>query len=354
MKILQSFLPLSFLSLLLLALPSPSHQVPNPRLQNAFIALQAWKKAMTSDPLNFTSNWHGPHVCSYNGVFCAPAPDDGYVMTVAGVDLNHANIAGTLPKELGLLTDLALFHLNSNRFSGSIPHTFKKWTRIFEFDISNNKFYGEFPNVLLYLPSLKFLDLRYNYFEGPLPSALFDLKLDALFLNNNNFKSKFPKNIGNSPVSVAVLAHNNLPGCIPPTISKMSKTLNELILIDVGLKACLPQELGKLTNVTVFDVSYNGLSGQLPATMGNMKSLEQLNVAHNMLTGYIPGSICRLPKLQNFTYSFNFYTGEPVKCLKLKSKDDRFNCIPNRPAQRPPKQCKAVTAYPVSCSTGTC
>jgi len=206
MKILQSVLPLSLLSLLSLALAAPSHQFTNPRLQNAFIALQAWKKAMTSDPHNFTSNWHGPNVCSYNGVFCAPVPDDSYIMTVAGIDLNHANIAGTLPKELGLLTDLALFHLNSNRFSGAIPYTLKKWTRIFELDVSNNKFYGGFPNGLLCLPSLKFLDLRYNYFEGPVPSALFDLKLDALFLNNNKFKSKFPKNIGNVALSYKVIA----------------------------------------------------------------------------------------------------------------------------------------------------
>ena len=134
----------------------------------------------------------------------------------------------------------------------------------------------------------------------------------------------------------------------------MGPTLDEIILMDVGLKACLPSEVGFLSQATVFDISYNGLSGPLPPTMGKMRSLEQLNVAHNMLTGNIPASICSLPKLQNFTYSFNFFTGEPAKCLKLKGKDDRFNCIPNRPAQRPVQECRAFTAYPASCSGFPC
>ncbi|CAM8997596.1 unnamed protein product [Rhodiola kirilowii] len=81
----------------------------NARLKKAYVAFQAWKKAIYSDPLNTTGNWVGANVCGYNGVFCAPALDDPSLKVVAGVDLNHADIAGYLPVELGLLTDMALF-----------------------------------------------------------------------------------------------------------------------------------------------------------------------------------------------------------------------------------------------------
>ena len=118
--------------------------IPNPRLLKAYIALQAWKHAMTSDPNGLTSSWYGPKVCNYTRVFCAPAPDDPYIATVAGIDLNHANIAGCLPEELGLLTDLALFHINSNHFSGKVPESFRKLNLLHELDISNNQFSGEF------------------------------------------------------------------------------------------------------------------------------------------------------------------------------------------------------------------
>jgi hypothetical protein len=38
------------------------------------------------------------------------------VVTVAGVDLNHIDIAGFLPPELVLISDLTLFHLNYDSY----------------------------------------------------------------------------------------------------------------------------------------------------------------------------------------------------------------------------------------------
>ncbi|OVA15448.1 Leucine-rich repeat [Macleaya cordata] len=204
----------------------------NSRLRRAYIALQAWKKAMYSDPFNTTGNWVGPEVCSYNGVFCAAALDDPSVSVVAGVDINEADIAGFLPVELGYLTDIALFHINSNRFCGIIPESFSKLTILHELDVSNNRFVGPFPKVVLSIPSLKYLDLRFNDFEGKLPPALFDKDLDALFLNDNRFYSNLPENFGNSPVSIVVLANNKFSGCIPKSIGKMGNTLNEINLLN--------------------------------------------------------------------------------------------------------------------------
>ncbi|KAI6688208.1 hypothetical protein NL676_025036 [Syzygium grande] len=158
----------------------------NSRLRRAYIALQAWKKVVYSDPLNTTRNWVGPSVCEYNGVFCSPALDDPNLSVVAGVDLNGADIAGYLPPELGLLGDLALFHINSNRFCGVIPESFEKLTILYELDVSNNR-------------RRTYLDIRYNDFEGKLPPQLFDKDFDAIFLNNNRFTSTIPENFGNSP-----------------------------------------------------------------------------------------------------------------------------------------------------------
>lgn len=129
----------------------------------------------------------------------------------------------------------------------------------------------------------------------------------------------------------------------------MGKTLNEIIISNAGLVGCLATEIGLLKGVTVFDVSYNMLSGSLPESMGGMESLEQLNVAHNKLSGEIPASICSLPRLENFTYSDNYFCGEPAVCLKLADKDDRENCIADRPLQRSVMECKAFYSNPVDC-----
>ncbi|XP_076942585.1 leucine-rich repeat extensin-like protein 7, partial [Bidens hawaiensis] len=242
----------------------PSLVFENPRLRIAYIALQAWKQAILSDPTNLTSDWVGSDVCGYTGVFCAPAPSNSSERTVAGIDLNHGDIAGYLPEELGLLTDLALFHINSNRFCGTVPQKFKNLKILFELDISNNRFAGAFPYVVLKLPKLKFLDLRFNEFEGNVPKELFDKNLDAIFINHNRFRFELPDNFGNSPVSVIVLANNKFHGCLPASIGNMSDTLNEIIMMNNGLRSCVPDEIGLLSNVTVFDVSFNELMGPLP------------------------------------------------------------------------------------------
>nr|TKS05296.1 hypothetical protein D5086_0000133930 [Populus alba] len=56
--------------------------------------------------------------------------------------LTVLDIAGYLPAELGLLTDVALFHINSKHgFCGNHPQElFPKLTLINEFDVSNNRF----------------------------------------------------------------------------------------------------------------------------------------------------------------------------------------------------------------------
>lgn len=332
----------------------PSFKFENSRIRNAYIALQAWKKAIISDPWNLTSNWVGCYVCNYTGVFCAQALDNHSIQTVAGIDLNHGDIAGYLPEELGLLTDIALFHVNTNRFCGTLPRSFNKLKLLFELDLSNNQFAGKFPHVVLGLPKLKFLDLRYNEFEGKIPKALFDKDLDAIFINHNRFSFELPDNIGNSPVSVLVLANNKFHGCLPMSFGNMSRTLNEAILTNNGLHSCLPKEIGLLKNVTVFDVSYNKLMGELPDTIAEMTSLQQLNVAHNMLSGTVPESVCSLPNLRNFSFDYNFFTGESPVCLDLQGFDDKRNCLRDKPQQRSTLQCKMFLSRPVYCNALKC
>ncbi|TVU34360.1 hypothetical protein EJB05_16192, partial [Eragrostis curvula] len=179
-----------------------SYTFPNAHLRDAYVALQAWKRAILSDPYNVTGTWSGPDVCAYHGVFCAPSPSDPYLTVVASVDLNHADIAGHLPEELGLLADLAVLHLNSNRFCGLVPRSLEKLHLLHELDLSNNRFVGGFPDVVLRMPSLKYLDLRFNEFEGTVPPELFDRPLDAIFINSNRFRFRIPDNVGNSPASV--------------------------------------------------------------------------------------------------------------------------------------------------------
>ncbi|KAI3704045.1 hypothetical protein L1987_74251 [Smallanthus sonchifolius] len=129
---------------------------PNLRLKKAYFALQEWKKVILSDPENMIRNWEGVDVCSYNGVFCEKAPDDSSLMTVAGIDLNHGDIAGQLVPHLGLLTDLSIFHINSNRFCGGVEMI----------DVGHNELIGTVVDVICTLPKLLNFTFSDNYFNG--------------------------------------------------------------------------------------------------------------------------------------------------------------------------------------------
>ncbi|GAB4857253.1 hypothetical protein Ancab_015159 [Ancistrocladus abbreviatus] len=309
---------------------------PNPRLKKAYIALQSLKKAVYSDPDKTMGNWEGPNMCDYKGVFCVEALDDPKLTVVADLDINHADIAGYLPVELGLLTGLALFHINSNRFCGIIPKSFSKLKLLFELDLSNNRFVGSFPKVLLSLKKLKFLDLR---FEGAIPETL-----------------------GNSTVSVVVFSNNEFTGCILSSIGKMVGTLNEINFQKNDLGGCIPLEMGNHKNdhggLIANPCGYSSI-GKAPvklqsATFSSIGSVVELDISHNKLTGSVPGELCKLPGLKSLTFSYNYFKGESQVCdpefRKDATMEDKGNCLPNRPEQRSPKECFAAMANEVDCS----
>ncbi|KAK4762413.1 hypothetical protein SAY86_008181 [Trapa natans] len=132
-----------------------------------FGALQAWKASITSDPHGLLRSWVGPNVCSYKGVFCSSTFQDeggsgGGGPYVVGIDLNRANLEGSLVEDLAALTRLTLIHLNSNRFSGTIPAGFQALVSLQELELSNNRLSSPFPVVILSMPSLVYLDLRFS------------------------------------------------------------------------------------------------------------------------------------------------------------------------------------------------
>ncbi|GMI97769.1 hypothetical protein HRI_003446300 [Hibiscus trionum] len=290
--------------------PSPSSS-PVSKLSSAYTALQAWKSAITDDPLGILKTWVGSNVCAYKGVFCAGS-QGAMGPFVAGIDLNHANLQGSLVKELSLLSDISILHLNSNRFSGSVPETFKDIASLQELDLSNNHFSGPFPAVVLYIPNLVYLDLRFNSFSGSIPDELFHKRLDAIFLNNNQFEGELPQNLGYSPASVINLANNKLSGNIPVSFGLASSKLKEILLLNNQLTGCIPDGSQGCSRRCKFSTS-----------------------------------------LMNLTVAYNFFSGFSQECSKLFFRNAGFdfslNCIPGRDMQRPEPECSMIPRGGLSC-----
>ncbi|GAY58248.1 hypothetical protein CUMW_185600 [Citrus unshiu] len=328
------------------------------RMKMAYVGLQAFKKAIYSDPYNHTENWVGTDVCQYNGVLCDVFIDN-QERFVAMIDLNKAEIAAHLPPEMGWLLDLIYFHANTNRLCGIIPETFANMHRLEEFDVSNNRLVGPFPTVALTWKRNLYLDLRFNNFEGELPPELFQTGLDIIFLNHNWFRGSIPETIGESLARYIVLSSNNFTGCLPRSIGYM-KELQEIILMENQLSGCLPSEIGsgEYKNLTVFDIRSNKFHGSVPQSFANLNNIMRLDISDNLLTGFVSADICKLPHLLNFTFSNNFFQGMAMECIS-GSRDDVYfeekgNCLAEMEYQKLPTECYPVVSKPVDCSKDEC
>ncbi|XP_047045735.1 leucine-rich repeat extensin-like protein 4 [Lolium rigidum] len=330
---------------------SPPPSPPSPALTQSnggqeYAALQALKAAISDDPHGALSSWQGSNVCAYKGVYCSAPPPGAAAAgaVVAGIDLNHASLKGTLPAAVSLLAHLTFIHLNSNRLGGAVPDTLGDLQYLTELDLSNNLFSGPFPASTLLIPSLVYLDLRFNGFSGELPEEVFAKNLDAVFLNNNQFEGSIPETLWSSPATVITLANNRLTGPVPTSYSYGGGggRLREVLFLNNRLTGCVPEALGFLPCIEVLDLSSNLLSGHLPSTLSCLSGIEVLNIAHNQLTGELPELVCELRRITNLSVAFNFFSGISQGCDALAGRsvfDFAGNCVPGRGMQRPQPEC---------------
>uniref|UniRef100_A0A5B7BC81 Putative LRR-family protein n=1 Tax=Davidia involucrata TaxID=16924 RepID=A0A5B7BC81_DAVIN len=314
---------------------------------------QELKRNITFDPHNYTGTWVGTNYCLFKGYYCDTVPDKN-ITGLAGIDFSGARFRGNLNlnRFINFLRDVAIFHVNSNNFSGHITPSISKLRYFYELDVSNNGFGGTFPSSVLTATNLTFLDLRFNSYNGPLNRGVFNLDVNILFINNNNFAQTIPSNFGNTKALYITLANNKFTGSIPLSIGRTSKTLIEVLFLGNQLSGCLPYEIGFLNKATVFDVGSNQLTGPIPQSFGCLVKMQLLSLAHNKFYGAIPESLCRLPKAYNFTLSYNYFTQIGPDCRKLlraRRLNVRMNCIMGLPFQRSATECAAFFAKQRSC-----
>ncbi len=119
--------------------------------------------------------------CKWYGVACP----GGNVMNL---DLSGNNLAGSIPPELGNLTEkLKLLKLNGNNLSGPIPSQLGDLTQLQTLWLHNNNLEGNLPSELGDLSNLQRLQLNNNpLLSGPLSVELTKLTLNTFWFENTN------------------------------------------------------------------------------------------------------------------------------------------------------------------------
>ena len=160
-----------------------------------------------------------------------------------------------------------------------------------ELDLSENGLRGTIPPELGRLTNLSELNLLDNQLRGEIPPELANLtKLQFLYLSENRLSGPIPPELGNlTDLEELYLSSNQLSGEIPAALSKLTR-LTDLGLWGNRLSGEIPAELGNLTRLTYLDLAQNNLSGEIPPAMGNLAKLEELYLADTRLGGCLPAA----------------------------------------------------------------
>lgn len=117
---------------------------------------------------------------------------DCHSLTYAYIHNNH--ITGTIPTELGLLTNVASLHLHENQLSGGIPSTIGANTILGDLILSNNSLTGSIPSELAKLSQAYMMFFSHNpNLGGFLPSEMAKLpKIEAFDILGTSVMGTLP------------------------------------------------------------------------------------------------------------------------------------------------------------------
>eukprot|EP01041_Mallomonas_annulata_P003232 gene3232-6397_t len=85
--------------------------------------------------------------------------------------------------------------------------------------------------------------------------------------------------------------------------------ITHLSFVDYAINGNIPNEINKLSNLIVLDLTGNNLNGTIPSAIGDLIHLSNISFAYNNFTGNIPITIGKLTCLQYLSISYNSITG---------------------------------------------
>lgn len=257
------------------------------------------------------------------------------------------NLAGSIPLEMGFLSDLTHISAFDNQISGELPESMSWLSNLDFLALDSNKIAGTVPFWMEQLQSLETLALGDNLFNGKLPASIskmtsltevaldrnelsgsvdvfFNLtSLERLYLGNNQFEGKLDDNFfKGSKLRDLDIGSNFFAGTIPVHLFN-DHHLHILDLHGNALIGDIPEEISANSKLTYFSAYDNQLSFDIPPTISNLHHLKHLDLSGNNFGGTIPTHLNLMTRLEYLFLSRNDFTAGPFPDLQnlVKLKD---------------------------------
>ena len=245
------------------------------------------------------------------------------------VSIENADLTGTLDVILsdnsftGYETDVRQLFLSGNpNLRGTLPRTIGLFSELTDLRLENCGLTGQIPAELGWLQKVRYVQMGNNAFNGTFPSNFGNLSsLGTLYLQDNNSTGGLDAFLGDHRdagysfhLTSLNLTNNYLLGGSIPTSVGLFTDLRRLVLGNCDLTGPVPSQIGLLHSLLNLDLHDNTLNGTIPSQLGEITSLGygHVQLHYNDLTGAVPQSICELPQ-DDFDYVFTTDCSTPGK-----------------------------------------
>ncbi len=239
-------------------------------------------------------------------------PEIGYLTALQSVTLVFNNLSGSIPREIGNLTNITLLLIASS-LSGPIPAEIGNLAALQFLGLYSNRLSGPVPLEIGNLTALKVLNLSGSGMTGPLPNELLNLQLTTFNWGRTHDDLCMPATDAFAQWAEQIA---ELQG---PWCNRLDHDILQAIYELAGGDGwtnqsgwpddpVLSNRYGISTNashqVVAIDLSSNELAGQLTHDLTRLVDLRVLKIGGNPeLTGRIPYTFPSFSDLQEFRYA---------------------------------------------------
>jgi hypothetical protein len=268
---------------------------------------------------NYTNNnaeWQleaGFDECELNGITCdnIDEDDDG---TCIAMELPSAMLKGSIPADIGLLTNLRELDLSRNFLSGTVPWEpmMRSMSHLEVLDLSDSYFTGPIPVPRNdSWPALKTFWLQWNSFNGTISSGFAHWpSLEDFDVSQNKIGGTLRSELGQMfTLRTFAVYSNKISGSIPTEFGGLSRLDYFDIEGNGRMNGTIPTELGQWTRMVDFYCHDNQISGSIPTELGQWTNLAIFQAEYNKLSGIIPTEVEQWPNMRNFYIDHNEISG---------------------------------------------